>query len=183
MNKKVLVPIAHGTEEMEAVIIIDMLRRAGLNVKVAGETEIITCSRGVKLIPDVLIHKMEPNEEFDAIAIPGGLEGTENLNNDDRFIEILEHNLKNGKLIAAICAAPTILIRHQFLSADDRVTSHPSVRNTFSEINYSEDRVELNGNIITSRAAGTAFEFTLKIIELLCDKEISDKIGSDILLN
>jgi putative intracellular protease/amidase len=75
MNKKVLVPIAHGTEEMEAVIIIDMLRRAGLNVKVAGETEIITCSRGVKLIPDVLIHKMEPNEEFDAIAIPGGLEG------------------------------------------------------------------------------------------------------------
>jgi DJ-1 family protein len=182
MNKKVLVPIAHGTEEMEAVIIIDMLRRSGLNVKVAGETEIITCSRGVKLIPDILIHKMEPNEEFDAIVIPGGLEGTENLNNDDRFIEILEHNFENGKIIAAICAAPTILLRHQLLSADDRVTSHPSVSNIFSEINYSEDRVVINGRIVTSRGAGTAFEFSLQLIELLCDKDTANRIGHEILI-
>jgi len=182
MNRKVLVPIAHGTEEMEAIIIIDMLRRAGLNVKVAGETEIITCSRGVKMIPDILIHKMEPNEDFDAIVIPGGLEGTENLNNDDRFIEILNHNFNNGKLIAAICAAPAILIRHQLLSSDDVVTSHPSVRNLFSEINYSEDRVVVNRSFVTSRGAGTAFEFSLKLIEILCDRETADTISDQIVL-
>jgi len=182
MNKKVFVPVAHGTEEMEAVIIIDMLRRASLNVKVAGETEIITCSRGIKIIPDVLIHKMEPHEDFDAIVIPGGLEGTENLNNNDRFIEILHHNAKNGKIIAAICAAPTILIRHQLLRADNHITSHPSVSNFFKEVNYSEDCVVVNGNFVTSRGAGTAFEFSLKLIELLCNKETANKIANQIVL-
>jgi DJ-1 family protein len=182
MNKKVLVPIAHGTEEMEAVIIIDMLRRAGLNVKVAGENEIITCSRGVKIIPDAIIHKLEPNEEFDAIVIPGGLEGTENLSNDDRFIEILTHNFENGSIIAAICAAPVILLRNRLLKADNIITSHPSVSNLFSEIEYSEDRVVINDNIITSRGAGTAFEFSLAVIELLRDKETANTVAEQIVL-
>lgn len=181
MNKDILVPIAHGSEEMESVIIIDMLRRAGLNVKVAGETEIITCSRGVKIIPDILIHKLEPNEEFDAIVIPGGLDGTENLNDNDRFIEVLKYNFDNGKLIAAICAAPTIFVNHKIARSADSLTSHPSLSNQFAEFNYSDDKVVEHGNIITSRGAGTAIEFTLKIIERLVDADTAKNVAKQII--
>lgn len=180
MNKDILVPIAHGSEEMESVIIIDMLRRAGLNVKVAGETEIITCSRGVKIIPDILIHKLEPNEEFDAIVIPGGLDGTENLNNNDRFIDILKYNFDSEKLIAAICASPTIFVNHKIVRSADSITSHPSVSSQFAEFNYSEDKVVEHGNIITSRGAGTAIEFSLKIIERLADAETAKNVAQQI---
>ena len=181
MDIKVLVPISHGTEELEAITIIDLLRRGSINVKVAGENEIITCSRGVKIIPDCLLHKLEDNDEFDAIVIPGGYEGTNNLMNNEKLQAILKHNFKSGKLIGAICAAPIILVKHKLISKDFKITSHPSVKNYFEGYDYSEDRIVIQDNIITSRAVGTAIDFALVIIELLINVETAEKIAREIL--
>ena len=96
MDVKILVPVANGTEDMEAAIIIDMLRRAGIQVKVAGENEIITCARGIKLIPDLLLESINEDDEYDAIVIPGGQQGVFNLNRNEYLLSILKkHKEKN----------------------------------------------------------------------------------------
>ena len=182
MSKKVLVPIAQGTEEMEAVIIIDMLRRAGVKVIVAGANNIITCSRGVKIIPDKYFSDIDADDTFDAIVIPGGKEGTEILCDNESFQDILKHHNKREGLIGAICAAPTILSDLKLLKADTKVTSHPSVRAVFNPNNYSGNSVVISDRFITSRGAGTAFDFALQLIETLTDSDMADKIKNDIVL-
>jgi len=181
MEKRVLVPIAHGSEDMEAVIIIDMLRRAGINVVVTADQEIITFARFIKIIPDKLIDQLENLEDFDAIIIPGGMEGVHNLIEDANLKKILE--LNKDKLIGAICAAPILLAENKIIKKGIRLTSHPSVRMQLSEYEYSTDKVVISDNIITSRGAGTAFDFSLKIIEILINKETADKIAKDIVHN
>jgi DJ-1 family protein len=180
MDIRVLVPIAHGTEEIEAVVIVDLLRRAGINVKIAGEFEIITCSRGVKILSDVLLRKLKPEDLFDAIVIPGGSAGTQVLSENEKLQEMLEEHRDNGKLIAAICAAPTILAQHRIIPVGSSITSHPSVMKSFAKYNYLEDAVVMDGNFITSRGAGTAIEFTLKIIETLIDSQTAENVAKAI---
>jgi DJ-1 family protein len=182
LDKKVLVPIAQGTEEMEAIIVIDMLRRAGMTVCVAGENEIITCSRNTKMIPDKLIEQINADDEFAAIVLPGGALGTENLLNNYRLEEILRFNYNNGSILAAVCAAPTILMRHKLLPLGCKVTSHPSVASQFEHFAYLDSPVVISGKIITSRGAGTTIEFALAIIAELLDKEVADRIANDIVL-
>lgn len=180
MDKAVLVPIAQGTEEMEAIIIIDILRRAGMNVKVAGENQIVTCARGTKIIPDILIDQLEKDSVYSAIILPGGANGTENLQNNPHLEEILKHNAKKGALIAAVCAAPTILVRHKLMPIGSAITSHPSVSSQFENYNYLNDDIVRDGNIITSRGAGTTLDFVLAIVNELVDKATADRIASDI---
>ncbi len=182
MDIRVLVPLAHGTEEMEAVIIIDMLRRAGIQVKTAGEQEIITCSRGVKILPDALLHNIDETEEFDALVIPGGMPGSENLAENDDLTEIIERHRKKPVLFGAICAAPIVLLRNKLLPDNCRVTSHPSVKNMFGAFDYTEEKVTVYENIITSRGAGTAFDFTLEIISKLVSPEKAREIADAIVL-
>jgi DJ-1 family protein len=182
MDKTVLVPVAQGTEEMEAVIIIDMMRRAGINVKVAGENEMIVCSRGVRIVPDVLIEDIPESNEFDAIVLPGGTKGAENLLNNGHLEKIVKYNNSRGSIIAAICAAPTILDFFGILDPKSSVTSHPSVRTQLLKYNYKNDKVVNSGNIMTSRGAGTAFEFSLKLIETLIDSNTAERIANDIVL-
>ena len=183
MNKTVLVPIAHGTEEMEAVIIIDMLRRAGIKVIVAADYEIITCSRGVKIIPDIMFDELDKTTTFDAIVLPGGLTGTENLRMNTVIEDILkEHHNRRG-LIGAICAAPTILSYFKILNQNSSITSHPSVKSQLVHHHYIEEDVVVSENIITSRGAGTAFKFSLKIIEYFCGEEKAKQISEAIVLD
>ncbi len=177
---KVLVPIANGTEEMEAVIIIDMLRRAGIEVVVAGTENEVLCSRGVVLKPDVLIETVL-TEKFDAIIIPGGLEGTENLINSEPMKEIIEYHKNNSGIFAAICAAPLILDEAGLFSDSTEFTSHPSVKEKFSHGSYQNDKVVISNSIITSAGAGTAFDFALEIIKLLTGRDMADKISKSIL--
>ena len=181
MEKKVLIPIAQGTEEIEAVVVIDILRRSGINVKVAGETEIVTCSRGVKIIPDVLIEKILLEEDYDAIILPGGSTGVENLLKNTHLEDVLKNHSGKNKIIAAICAAPTILSFYNLIPRGRRLTSHPSVRSQLQQYNYLEDKVVHDDNIITSRGAGTAFEFAFWLVEVLLDTETALKIAKDII--
>ena len=127
MDKNVLIAIAQGSEDIEVAVPVDMLRRAGITVKVAGETDIITCSRGLKLIPDLLLQEIDDDVIFDALIIPGGNEGTYRLTNNEYLFKIIKRHIENGKIIAAICAGPLVLHDNKFLPATMSLTSHPSV--------------------------------------------------------
>ncbi len=181
MEKTVLVPIAAGTEEAEAVIIIDLLRRAdGVKAVVAGESDVVTCSRGMKIIPDTLIDSLDEDAEWDAIVVPGGLGGVENLTASNRFVEILNKHTDNNRPVGAICAAPLILADHKIPAPDTEITSHPSVKVQLRNFNYSEKSTVKSKNIITSRGVGTAIDFALVIIEELVGREIADKVADSI---
>ena len=170
--KRVLVPLAPGFEEIEAVTIIDVLRRAGVEVVVAGipAADPLTGSRGITLIADQPLDEADP-KNFDMIAIPGGSQGVENLKNHPRFFSLLGEFTAQGKLLGAICAAPSLLSAAG-LVCGKQVTSHPSVKAQVAASSlYSENRVVVDGKIVTSRGPGTAMEFSLKLVELLVGAE------------
>ncbi len=162
---KVLVPFANGMEEMEAVIIVDVLRRAGIEVVSAGLDEgTITASRGTKLIPDILLNKVNP-EEFDMILLPGGNLGTKNLDANPIISQILKNFKKENRWIGAICAAPSVLVHHGILKESQKFTAFPG--SVPMQENYTGSRLELSEKILTSIGPGSAFEFSLKVVELL----------------
>jgi len=164
--KKVIVAVAPGFEEIETITCIDILRRSGARVTVAGvEGAIMEGSRGVKILPDCSLDDVVP-AEFDMIILPGGQPGTTHLQNDPRVIRIVCEMHATGKTIAAICAAPLVLLSAGILEGR-RVTSHPSVRDQMDAVEYSENRVEVDGNIVTSQSPGTAMEFAMQLVEIL----------------
>lgn len=179
MTKTVLVAIANGTEEMEAVISIDVLRRAGAEVVIAGTHPEVTCSRGIKLVCDMLLDEISENTNYDMIVIPGGLKGVENLMKNGVLKKLCRNNV-NANYICAICAAPLVLQEFGLLKQGIEITSHPSVKLKLSNVDYSERKVVKSGKIVTSRGAGTSFEFSFALVDLLFGKSASDKIANDI---
>lgn len=167
---RVLVPIAPGVEEIEAVTIIDVLRRAGAQVTVAGLVDgVIEASRGVKLVADVPLDAVV-NVAFDAVVLPGGLGGTNRLRADPRIRAILERSRRSGSLIGAVCAAPTVLWDAGLLHGK-RATSHPSVVDVLTGAHTTDERVVIDDGIVTSRGAGTSMEFALALARLLAGEE------------
>ncbi len=168
MKKQVLVLLAPGFEEIEAVTVVDILRRAGINVVVAGTIEgPILAARGVTMLADISVDKIM-NDSFDMIVLPGGGEGTEHLGKDARVNQILEQAVKDGKFVAAICAAPTLLARFM---AGKKATSYPGMSAMMPDVVYTEDRVCVDGRFITSRSPGTAMEFAFELILQLAGEE------------
>ena len=168
--KKVLVTLAPGFEEIETITVVDILRRAGARVVLAATEEgPIEGSRGVSVLPDTLIDQVDEND-FDLVVLPGGQPGTSNLQNNDTVKNIIQNMHQSHKLIAAICAAPTVLQSAGIL-VSSAVTSHPSVKEQLININYSEERVVVDGTIVTSRSPGTALEFSLKLVEILFSRD------------
>jgi 4-methyl-5(b-hydroxyethyl)-thiazole monophosphate biosynthesis len=168
---RVLVPIADGIEEIEAVTVIDVLRRAEVEVVCAGlDEKPVTASRKVKLIPDRSLEEVK-DEAFDMVVLPGGGDGVENLKGDPRIEKILRNMAQRQKWITAICAAPSLLAAYGLLEGK-KATSHPSRRDqtALEKVHYQEQRVVQDGHIITSRAPGTALEFALKLVEVLCGR-------------
>lgn len=182
MDIKALVPIAQGTDDAEAAIIINLLRRAGISVKVAGENQIVTCSKGIKIIPDMMLYQLDDNMRFDCVVIPGGSEGVENLSTNERFCSLLAELHANGCLIGAVCSDPLVFDSVKLLKSENRITSHPAARKHLdTKYQYSDDDIVMDGNIVTSRGIGTTIPFALKIIELLAGKETRDKIAESII--
>jgi 4-methyl-5(b-hydroxyethyl)-thiazole monophosphate biosynthesis len=178
--KRVLVPLAPGFEEIEAVTVIDLLRRADVEVVVAGvERGPIAGSRGVRLLPDASLDDVA-GASFDLVVLPGGRGGTDRLIADSRVHALLRDQVRAGRLVAAICAAPEVLHRAGLLEGR-QVTSHPSSRDALPGVRYREDRVVRDGSIITSRAPGTAMEFAFTLVELLCGKEKVREINAVVL--
>ncbi len=177
MSKTVLVPIADGTEEIEAVCIIDILRRADAVVTVASVSNLqITASRGVKVVADLLIEECADNT-YDLIALPGGVPGAEHLRDSKILTNMLKEQHQKGRLFAAICAAPAVILKHHGLIGSQNATCHPFFVNQLDNREMIQSRVVVDGNCITSRGAGTAVEFTLTLVAHLIDKKTADEIA------
>jgi 4-methyl-5(b-hydroxyethyl)-thiazole monophosphate biosynthesis len=173
----VLVPLAQGCEELEAVTIIDLLRRAGITVVTAGlDNEPVKASRGVVLVPDTTLDKVI-NQTFDMIVLPGGLPGADYLNNDSRIHKLLKDMQQQGKYTAAICAAPKVLADAGLL-ANKSATSYPGVLDKMPVPNmqFIDAPVIRDGQIITGRGPGTAMDFTLELIEALVGRDTRDTV-------
>jgi len=173
----VLVPLAQGCEELEAVTIIDLLRRAGITVITAGlDNKPVKASRGTVLIPDTTLDAVMA-QEFDMIVLPGGLPGADHLNQDPRIHTLLKQLAKADKYTAAICAAPKVLASVGLLNGK-HATSYPgSIDDSqMQQMVYEEKPVVIDGKVITSRGPGTAMDFALTLIEQLSGKAKRDEV-------
>jgi len=178
--KKVLVPLAPGFEEIEAVTVIDVLRRAGIEVTIAGTVAgEIKGRNGIGVASDVPLDAVTAHP-FDMIVLPGGSDGTENLKKDPRVKKILQEMERRGRYITAICAAPTVLSAAGLLDGKN-VTSHPSVEKDLPGVKYSEDRVVVDGHLVTSRSPGTAMEFAMKLVEILEGRSKMEEVNRGVL--
>lgn len=177
----VLIPLADGCEEMEAVILIDTFRRAGWEVTAAGlKPGEVRASRGVRLIPDALWDEIDPGA-FDMLVLPGGGGGTENLKKDRRVLEAVRSFQQAGKLVAAVCAGPLVLQEAGILEGR-KATCHPSVAAQLTVPTRLPERVVIDRGVITSQGPGTSFEFALAIVAMVEGQARADAIGAALVL-
>ena len=162
----VLVPLAQGCEELEAVTVVDLLRRAGVHVVTAGlDNAPVRASRGVVLVADMTLDEAL-KQEYDMVVLPGGLPGADHLDGDPRIRGLLRTMADSGRYTAAICAAPKVLASTGLLEGK-KVTSFPGVLDAFADLDYRSDPVVQDGRLITSRGPGPAMDFALTLIENL----------------
>ena len=182
MNIKALVILAEGHEEIEAITPVDLLRRAGISVTVAGlRNKKITGSHGIQTITDITLEEF--NDHYDALILPGGMPGTTNLENSKKVLKLVKESVVNPeKLCCAICAAPRVLHKAGVLK-NRKFTCYPNVENDISEGKHLTDNVVIDENIITSRGVGTTIDFSLAIIEYLTDTHTADLLSSKIIYN
>ncbi len=166
---KVLIPLATGCEELEAVTLIDLLRRAQIDVVTASLSAdlAVTASRGVTLLADVELNAVL-EDDFVMIVLPGGQPGADHLNADQRIHKLLKHMAAQEKWLAAICAAPLVLASAGLLNGF-QATAYPGVLDAESwpQIKLRQQAVVVDGHRVTSRGPGTAMDFALTLIELL----------------
>jgi len=182
--KKVLVPLAQGCEELEAITIMDLLTRAGIEVVSAGlDDQPVKCSRNTLIIPSTTLDNVL-NDDFDLIVLPGGLPGANYLRDDERVIELLKRQSEKNKYIGAICAAPKVLASAGLLD-NKRVTSFPNVLKDLNLTNtdITDTAIEHDGNILTSRGPGTAMDFSLKLISLLLGADKADIVRQQMVMD
>jgi 4-methyl-5(b-hydroxyethyl)-thiazole monophosphate biosynthesis len=165
---QVLVPLAQGCEELEAITITDLLVRAGITVTTAGlDKQPVTASRGITIIPDTSIDAVL-DKTYDLIVLPGGLPGADHLRDDENIQKLLKNHADKGKYIGAICAAPKAMAAAGLLEGK-KATAYPGVLEALGneQIDVKDSAIEIDGNIVTSRGPGTAMDFALTLIELL----------------
>eukprot|EP00027_Filamoeba_sp_ATCC50430_P010576 CAMPEP_0168563536 /NCGR_PEP_ID=MMETSP0413-20121227/12727_1 /TAXON_ID=136452 /ORGANISM="Filamoeba nolandi, Strain NC-AS-23-1" /LENGTH=191 /DNA_ID=CAMNT_0008595073 /DNA_START=99 /DNA_END=674 /DNA_ORIENTATION=- len=183
VKKTVLVPIANGSEEIEAVSIIDTLRRAQAEVTVASvEKQLnVVCSRGVKIEADALITDCI-GKNYDLIVLPGGMPGATNLKENPQLKELLQNQKQQNKLYGAICAAPAVVLQNHGLLDGKNATCHPNFVKDLTNSSKADSRVVVDGNVVTSRAPGTSLEFALTLVEILYGKETAKKVAEPMLV-
>jgi len=174
---RVLIPLAQGCEELEAVTVIDLLRRAQIEVIAAGlEEGPVRGSRNTVLMPDTSLAAVM-DQDFDMIVLPGGLPGALHLDQDERIHRLLKRYHAGDHFIAAICAAPKVLANAGVLTGKS-ATSYPGAVavEDFPEVDLLKVPVVVDGKVITSRGPGTAMDFALQLIEALAGKERRDEV-------
>lgn len=177
--KRVLVPLAEGFEELEAVSIIDMLRRAGIEVVVASLAgSPVTGSHGIALAADATLDAVS-GQSFDLVALPGGMPGAANLKDDARVTGIIRRVHAGGGRVAAICAAPMVLAAAGVLDKR-RATSFPGFLERAADCTLVDEPVVVDDRVITSRGPGTALDFGLELVAQLLGPEARRKIESQL---
>jgi len=181
MNKAMII-LADGFEEIEAISIIDILRRGNVDLSIAGLTDIhITGAHSLKIIADKVLSKFSQNN-FDVIILPGGEPGTTNLQNSSDVKELLIKQGKEKKIIAAICAAPRIL-NDLGLLAEKKATSYPGTKPQMTNCIYVENDVVFDDHILTSRGPGTAMLFAYSILKVMGKAEIASNLAKNMVFN
>ncbi len=179
MNR-VLVLLARGFEEIEAVTVVDVLRRANVEVTTASmAAREVPGSRGIPVVADAVFTDVAG--KYDVAYLPGGVECMQRLASDPRVGDFLKAHLEGGGKLAAICAAPFVLHAHGLIPRGARITSHPSVADDLKAYDYLEDRVVRDGSILTSRGPGTAMEFALTLAEELAGPDVRSELEAAML--
>jgi len=177
MEKKVLVPVADGFEEVEAFSIVDVFRRAGVTVDVASVGELqVTSSHDVRIIADKLIEDCV-GESYDLIALPGGIPGAENLTNSKVLIDILKKQNREEKLYGAVCASPAVVLEPHGLLEGKKATCHPLFVDKLSNDDHAGLTVVHDQNCVTSRGAATSIEFALEMLGILLGEEKKQEVA------
>jgi len=178
---KVVVPLAEGFEEIEFSTIVDILRRAGIAVTVAGLKEGgINGAHGIRVTPDTLIDKVSA-DDFDAIVLPGGNPGYVNLGKSEKVLNLVRGMHEKNKYVTAICAAPSVLAKAGVIQGK-RATIFPGMEDTLTGAQHSKERVVVDGKIITSQGPGTAMEFAIKLVEVLAGKNKAEEVEEGVLV-
>ncbi len=173
--KKVLIPLAQGCEELEAITILDILRRAGVQAVSAGlDAQPVRASRGAMLLPDTTLDEAL-KQDFDMIALPGGQPGSNNLRADPRIRALVQRMAQQDKYVAAVCAAPSVLAAAGVLDGK-RATSFPGALNDFPQVQRQDAAVVEDGKVITSRGPGTAMDFALTLVERLAGRAKREEV-------
>lgn len=176
---RVLVPLADGFEEIEAVTIIDLLRRARVDVTVAGvHGARATGSHGITIDCDARLEECDLGA-VEALVLPGGMPGSRVLRESGTVRDAVAYLASRGRLLAAVCAAPTVLESCGVLRGR-RATSHPAHAHEMTSCRYLDDAVVEDGNVITSRGAGTSIEFALAVVRRLAGEDAAREIAERI---
>ncbi len=177
--KRALVPLAEGFEELEAVTIIDMLRRAGIEVVVAALAgNPVRGAHGIALTADATLDDVSM-QAFDLIALPGGMPGATNLRDDRRVGAIIQRLHDGGGRVAAICAAPMALAAAGVLKGR-RATCYPGVLDPAADLTLTDEAVVVDGRVITSRGPGTALDFALELVAQLQGPAARQRVESQL---
>lgn len=181
--KKAIVLLGKGFEEVEALTVVDVLRRGGIHCitcSINGEDEVLG-SHSIHVKANNILEKVDV-DKYDALVIPGGMPGAANLRDSERVIELVKKLNNENKLVAAICAGPIVLGRAGILNGK-KVTSYPGYEGELGDVEYCEEIVVQDDNIITSRGPATAMYFSFKILENLADKETVEQLKEAMLVN
>ena len=175
MAKNAVLFLATGFEEIEAVSIVDILRRAEVGVTVAGlQAGAIEGAHDINVVPDTTLGEIDV-KKFDAVILPGGNPGYVNLGKDKRVLDAVKTAFERGKLVAAICAAPSVLAQAGILKGK-KATVFPGMESALTGAKPVDERVVVDGKLVTSQGPGTALEFALTLVELLVGKEKAQEI-------
>ena len=168
--------LAHGFEEVEALTPVDLLRRAGLDVRLVGVgATVVQGGHGIRVEADTTLDDLDI-DQVEGLILPGGGEGTENLARSKGVLDLVRELFARGNLVAAICAAPAVVLQGTGVLKGRRVTCYPGFEDRLSGCSFLEDRVVVDGNLVTSRGPGTAAEFSLALIEILVDRGAAEEI-------
>lgn len=181
MTKEALIILAEGFEEIEAVTPIDVLRRAGIQVIVAGVgSEVVTGSHGIRIAADLKLEDYVGTP--DAVVLPGGMPGSDNLRKSEAVLQILRRAEAAGKIIGAICAAPAVVLAASGFASGKTLTCYPGFEKQLgTDIRFSADRVVRDGKLVTSRGPGTALEFALSLVRELAGEESARRLAEGML--
>jgi len=179
--KRVCVFLAPGFEEVEGLTVVDLLRRAGaeLNMVSIEETRTVAGTHGITVEADKLLDEVNYAEQ-DLLVLPGGMPGTLNLKNCDKLLDVLHEFHKQGKMLAAICAAPTVF-GHMGILSGKKATCYPGCEDGLNGAEYVIENVVIDGNITTSRGIGTAIDFSLSLVAQLYDQAKADELAEGII--
>ena len=174
---KVLVPLAKGFEDLEFVTIVDVLRRGGVEVVTASPSSSLDVAgaHGIVMRADATLASVV-NDEYDAIVLPGGGEGTENLKNCDALVNRLRRQAEEERLICAICAAPTVLVEAEVLPPGVHVTCYPTCQMDLDRP-WTPAPVVADGLFVTGQAPGCALLFALVVLQTLAGEKVAQQVS------